>query len=80
MYHPESIVCLCVSIRWAPHLPRSDVPLHTVVGSPLQLPHLPNPTDDDVAKWHQAYVAALTEIFETYKKQFGYADRQLEVA
>lgn len=60
-------------------MPRSDVALHTVVGSPLQLPRVANPSDSDVAQWHAAYVAALTEIFETHKARFGYADRTLEV-
>ena len=64
---------------WAPHLPRSDIPLHTVVGSPLQLPKIPDPTPEDVSKWHAAYIAAIKEIFDTYKGRFGYSDRELEV-
>jgi len=64
---------------WAPQLPRSDVPLHTVVGSPLQLPCIPKPTPEDVMKWHKAYVASVTEIFDTYKGTYGHADRRLEV-
>lgn len=64
---------------WAPFLPRSDIPLHTVVGSPLQLPLIPDPTAEDVAFWHKAYIKALTEIFDTYKGRFGYGDRSLEV-
>jgi hypothetical protein len=66
--------------RWyMPILPRSDIPLHTVVGSPLKLPLIANPTDAEVAKYHQEYINKLTEIFDTYKHQFGYGERSLEV-
>jgi 2-acylglycerol O-acyltransferase 2 len=66
--------------RWyAPFLPRSDVALNTVVGSPLKLPTIAEPTNEEVALWHAKYIAALTEIFDTYKHRFGYGDRVLEV-
>lgn len=64
---------------WCPVLPRSDIPLHSVVGSPVQLPRIEEPTDAEVSHWHAVYVAALTEIFDSYKARFGYADRILEV-
>ena len=64
---------------WAPFLPRSDVPLHTVVGEPLQLPKIEEPTNDEVAHWHAAYIAALTTLYDRYKGRFGHSDRQLEV-
>ena len=76
-----------VPIFWGPYwwclgaffLPRRDVPLHTVVGSPLKLPTIAEPTTEDVALWHGRYVAAITEIFDAYKGRFGYGDRTLEV-
>mmetsp|Transcript_16975 Transcript_16975/g.39180 ORF Transcript_16975/g.39180 Transcript_16975/m.39180 type:complete len:432 (+) Transcript_16975:54-1349(+) len=64
---------------WAPWLPRADVPLHTVVGEPLQLPCIPAPTKEDVAHWHGKYIECLTLIFETHKGRFGYQSRSLEV-
>ena len=64
---------------WAPFLPRDDLPLHTVVGAPLQLPLIAEPTPEQVALWHAAYIAAFVEIFDTYKAKFGYPDRVLEV-
>ena len=64
---------------YAPWLPKSDVALHTVVGAPLQLPLLENPSVEEVAKYHTLYVEKVTELFDTYKGRFGYSDRQLEI-
>ena len=73
-------------VFWGPYwwcgaffLPSRDIPIHTVVGSPLKLPIIAEPTPEDVALWHARYVAAVTEIFDTYKGRFGYGDRSLEV-
>jgi hypothetical protein len=64
---------------YAPWLPRQDVPLHTVMGAPLKLPRLDEPTPDDVKQWHGAYVSAIREVFDTHKVRFGYGDRTLEI-
>ncbi|GMF34862.1 unnamed protein product [Phytophthora lilii] len=49
------------------YLPRTDVDLITVVGKPLVLPHIENPTREDVKKYHDQYVAALQRLFDRYK-------------
>lgn len=41
--------------RWCPILPRRSH-LMTVFGAPLTLPKLPNPSRDDVERWHRTYV------------------------
>ena len=64
---------------WCPLLPRDDVALHTVVAEPVKLPKIANPSRSDVKKYHGAYVAALTRLYDTHKAQFGYHDRELEV-
>ena len=60
-------------------LPRDDLPVHTVVGSPIKLPVIAEPTKEEVAHWHGQYIASVQAIFDTYKGQFGYGDRELEV-
>ena len=35
-----------------PLLPRTDVPLNTVLGKALVLPRIEEPTKEDVARWH----------------------------
>lgn len=36
-------------------------------GRPIGLPHITNPTDDDVNKWHAVYCEKLKELFDNYK-------------
>jgi len=41
--------------------------LKVVVGDPIVLPTIPNPTREDVKLWHDKYVAALVRLFEEHK-------------
>ena len=36
-------------------------------GRPLGMPHIPEPTDEDVDRWHAEYCNKLTELFDAYK-------------
>ncbi|KAJ8600759.1 hypothetical protein CTAYLR_006095 [Chrysophaeum taylorii] len=61
----------------APLLPRKGAELITYFGEPVALPTIPNPTSEDVDKWHATYVDALRRLFEDNKSRAGYADREL---
>jgi hypothetical protein len=50
--------------------PRTDVDLCTVIGKPLDLPIIPNPTKDDVEKYHMMYMDSLVSLYNRYKKEF----------
>ncbi|KAL6055028.1 diacylglycerol O-acyltransferase 1 [Balamuthia mandrillaris] len=39
----------------------------SVVGAPLQVPKIEEPTAEDVDKWHALYIEKLTELYDTYK-------------
>jgi hypothetical protein len=52
-----------------PLLPKPSVAIHIVVGKPLALPKIEQPTKDDVAKWHNKYIAALKQLFEDHKQE-----------
>lgn len=52
--------------RWGMPLPKSDQLIY-VRGSPLGMPQIENPTDEDIDKWHKVYVAEVQRLFETYK-------------
>uniref|UniRef100_K3WBY6 Acyltransferase n=1 Tax=Globisporangium ultimum (strain ATCC 200006 / CBS 805.95 / DAOM BR144) TaxID=431595 RepID=K3WBY6_GLOUD len=56
---------------WCFFMPRSQVDLVTVVGKPLELPHIPHPTREEVATHHAHYIAALQQLFETHKKHYA---------
>ena len=60
-----------------PLLPRTDVPLHSVLGAALELPRIDDPSKEDVERWHAAYMRALEQLFDEHKAQFGYGDRKL---
>jgi Diacylglycerol acyltransferase len=51
-----------------PLLPRNTVDMKIVVGAPLVLPRIENPSKDQVATWHAKYVAALTKVYEEHKE------------
>lgn len=50
-----------------------------VIGNPIALPKIPDPTPEDVEKWHAVYVDKLVDLFERNKANFGYPNRQLEL-
>lgn len=52
-----------------PLLPKKDVGLFIVIGRPLILPKLANPTQVEVAMWHDNYVRELKRIYEEYKEE-----------
>mmetsp|Transcript_6528 Transcript_6528/g.9488 ORF Transcript_6528/g.9488 Transcript_6528/m.9488 type:complete len:336 (+) Transcript_6528:64-1071(+) len=51
-----------------PLLPKPDSDLLIVIGKPLVLPKIEEPTKADVELWHGKYVAALTNLFEEHKE------------
>ncbi|XP_005401663.1 PREDICTED: acyl-CoA wax alcohol acyltransferase 2 isoform X1 [Chinchilla lanigera] len=50
--------------------------LTTVVGEPLPLPKIQNPSQEDVAKYHALYVDALRKLFDEHKTKFGISETQ----
>ncbi|KAK6049329.1 diacylglycerol acyltransferase [Cooperia oncophora] len=46
-------------------------PLNTVVGAPITVPVVHEPTDEEVDRVHRQYCEALTELFEQHKARFG---------
>ncbi|CAG5119165.1 unnamed protein product [Candidula unifasciata] len=46
-------------------------PVHTVVGAPLDVKKVEEPTDDQVSDLHDQYCKALVELFEKHKFQYG---------
>lgn len=51
-----------------PLLPRGTVDMYTVVGPPIVLPKIEEPTKDEVKKWHDMYMAALVKLFDEHKE------------
>jgi len=64
---------------WCPLLPRRGCELLTYVGHPLELPQIPEPTQQEVDEWHGKYVASLQELFDKNKAEAGRPHARLEV-
>jgi len=55
-------------------------PINTVVGAPIPLTKVDEPSWPEVCELHEKYMIALRELFEKYKTKFGYPeDYELEI-
>lgn len=51
-------------------------PINTVVGKPIELPLIENPSQEDIDEYHQKYLTSLHNLFEEYKGQYGIDEMQ----
>lgn len=49
-------------------IPRDEKLLY-VIGRPLELPYIPQPTQEDIDKWHGIYCEEVRKIFDMYKER-----------
>ena len=54
--------------KWNLPIPRDDKLLY-VRGKPMELPHIPDPSQADVDKWHAKYCEEVTRLFERNKEK-----------
>lgn len=70
-------------LTWGHHMlplvPKEGVDLRIVVGAPLVLPMIENPTQQDVKVWHDKYMLALAKLFNDHKEQ-AYGPEKAKVA
>ncbi|KAL7427429.1 hypothetical protein ACHAXM_000846 [Skeletonema potamos] len=66
--------------RWFfPLLPKKGVKIYIVVGKPIILPKIENPTKEEVAVWHNKYIAELKRIYDEHK-EVAYGSEEGKVA
>jgi hypothetical protein len=51
-----------------PVLPKNSVEMLVVIGTPIILPRIEEPSKEEVKQWHDKYVAALVKLFEHHKE------------
>ena len=51
--------------NWGP-LPHRTL-IMTVVGAPVEVPHIPHPTQEEIDHWHKVYVEALMKLYQDHK-------------
>ncbi|KAI5089503.1 2-acylglycerol O-acyltransferase 3 [Silurus meridionalis] len=64
--------CLFTGGRWL-FLPYRR-PITTVVGSPISVPHVCNPSEQQVDHYHKLYMESLSKLFHAHKSSSGLAD------
>jgi 2-acylglycerol O-acyltransferase 2 len=50
-------------------LPNDDVDILTIIGKPIIIPKINNPTNEDIDKYHSIYINTLQELFDKYKSK-----------
>ncbi|XP_069496159.1 2-acylglycerol O-acyltransferase 2 [Ambystoma mexicanum] len=54
-------------------------PIYTVVGKPIKVEHIQNPTEKEIDHIHKIYMEELSKLFEEYKTRYNIpADKHLE--
>ena len=56
---------------FAPLMPLNNINLVTVCGEPLVLPHIINPSKQDIDEWHGKYVSSLQDLFDKHKATYA---------
>jgi hypothetical protein len=51
--------------------PPKKIPLTTVVGAPIRVTQIKEPTKEQIDKLHAEYIVALTQLYETHKSAYA---------
>lgn len=55
------------------------VPMHVVIGRPLQTPQMDNPCEKDVQHHLDLYITAMEKLCDKYKHETGHTDMQFQI-
>jgi hypothetical protein len=66
----ELIAQIKYSVRIFTTLPKR-VPLTTVVGAPIRVTQIREPSKEQIDKLHSEYIVALTQLYETHKSLYA---------
>jgi len=64
--------------NWFGIMPRKKE-INVVVGKPISVPKLENPTPQDVEQYHERYISEVEDLYNENKSIYGYQDVKLEI-
>ena len=59
--------------------PPKPCPLGVVIGSPIKVPNIPNPSSEDLSFYQNILIERLEELFEAHKESHGMAHTTLKI-
>jgi 2-acylglycerol O-acyltransferase 2 len=62
-----------------PFGPPSPCSVTTVVGDPIDVPKVDNPSEEELNKYHRVYISRIQSIFENHKSTYGMENFQLKI-
>ena len=65
-----------ISGRWFTVIPH-QVPITMVIGAPVRVPRIDNPTPKDIDHLNGRYCEALSKLYDDHKSAYGYGSRPL---
>ena len=51
--------------------PPKSSPITVIVGKPLEIPHKENPTEEELLKYHQLFIAETIKLYDDHKDEYG---------
>lgn len=52
-------------------MPEDDMDFCVVIGKTIKLPNIPNPSEEDVNKYHQIFMDAYQTLFDSNKEKYA---------
>ncbi|KAL7575323.1 hypothetical protein ACA910_001842 [Epithemia clementina (nom. ined.)] len=66
--------------KWYLPIPRNECKLLYVSGQPVGIPHIPDPTPQDIDKYHALYCQQVQRLYDTYKERVPeYKHKKLQI-
>jgi diacylglycerol O-acyltransferase 2, plant len=63
-----------------PFGPAKPCDIVNVVGKPIKVPHIENPSDEEIAAQHVIFVKAMEQLYEDHKDEYGMGHIKLRIA
>jgi len=68
--------CTIVFGKYFLPIPR-QIPLTLVLGSPIKIPKIENPTQEQIDEYHTIFVAQIQKLYEQFKGSYGWSKKKL---